>query len=273
MTDITPLILTYNEAPNIGRVLDRLTWADRVVVVDSGSTDGTLGVAARYPQAEVFHRPFDDHTAQWNFGLDHIRTEWALTLDADYVLSEALVEELTSLDPAAPYDGYEARFTYCIGGKPLRGTLYPPRIVLFRARRGRYEQDGHTQRLLLGGPVGALRSPIYHDDRKPLRRWLDNQRAYAALEADKLLSTLPDRLGRVDRLRRRGWVVPLLTPLYCLLGKRLLLDGRPGLTYTLQRTYAEVLLALELASRAHPQASEGSPVEATAPLEEARYPA
>jgi glycosyltransferase involved in cell wall biosynthesis len=247
---VTPLILTYDEAPNIRRVLNRLAWAARIVVVDSGSADGTLNLLSAYSQVEVFHRPFDDHTAQWNFGLDQVQTEWVLTLDADYVLGKSLVEEIKTLDPSAPFKGYEARFRYCIGGRPLRGTLYPPRVVLFRTGSGRYVQDGHTQRLHIEDKVGTLRSPIYHDDRKSLGRWLANQRSYAALEADKLLSTPPEHLGRADRLRRRGWIVPLLTPLYCLFGKGLLLDGHAGLAYTLQRTYAEVLLALELTSRA-----------------------
>ena len=93
-TKITPLILTFNEAPNIERTLAKLAWADDVVVVDSGSTDGTREILARHPNVRVFVRTFTTHAEQWNFGLVQtgIQTDWVLALDADYVLSAALVE-------------------------------------------------------------------------------------------------------------------------------------------------------------------------------------
>ena len=58
--NITPLIITYNEEANIARTLDRLVWAHRVVVIDSGSPDKTLEIVRSYPQVELSHREFDD---------------------------------------------------------------------------------------------------------------------------------------------------------------------------------------------------------------------
>lgn len=240
---ITPLVLTANEQANIDRTLSRLTWAERIVVVDSYSTDATLETLDDCPQVDVFQRDFDNHHDQWNYGLGQIDTKWALTLDADYVLSEAFVEKLRALHPET--DGYFGHFTYCIFGEPLRGSLYPPRRVLFRVEKGRYVQDGHTQRLDLDGPTGHLEAPIYHDDRKPLSAWLEAQKRYAEAEAKKLRRTPSAELGLTDRLRK-WYIAPLLMPFYCLLVKRLLLDGTAGWYYTLQRTYAEGVLALRL---------------------------
>src|SRR5258708_14791443 len=70
LADITPVILTYNEAANIGRSLGRLTWAGQVVIVDSGSTDETLVIAGRFPNVRTDHRPFDTHAQQWRFAVD-----------------------------------------------------------------------------------------------------------------------------------------------------------------------------------------------------------
>ncbi len=56
---ITPLILTYNEAPNIHRTLQHLTWADTIVVIDSFSTDNTLEILSECPQEKIFQREFD----------------------------------------------------------------------------------------------------------------------------------------------------------------------------------------------------------------------
>ena len=243
LTSVTPLILTYNEETNIDRTLGRLTWAERVVVVDSYSEDETVDIATSHDNVDLVQREFDDHTSQWNYGLEQVDTEWVLSLDADYQVPATFVEELRILDPPFDLAGYRAMFTYCVYGEPLRGTLYPPRIVLFRPDRARYEQDGHTQRLPVNGPVEDLDALLYHDDRKPLSTWLDNQRRYARLEAEKLAET--DDVGLMDRLRALTLAPPLVF-LYCLFVQGLILDGKAGWYYTLQRTYAEVLLALRL---------------------------
>lgn len=242
---ITPLVLTFNEAPNIGRTLSRLSWAERVVVVDSFSSDETIAICRRYPQVEVVQRPFDDHASQWNFGLDLIATPWVLSLDADYVLSHELLKELTEL-PAQQMDGYFARFTYCILGRPLRGSLYPPRVVLFRRDRGRYVQDGHTQLLRLDGASGWLNARILHDDRKPLDRWFADQLRYSAHELTHLLDTPPARLNTADRIRRSIVLAPLLVLVHVLVRQRGLLDGWAGWYYACQRALAELLLSLRL---------------------------
>jgi glycosyltransferase involved in cell wall biosynthesis len=239
---ITPLLLTYNEEANIGRTLGRLSWADQVVVVDSYSTDATTKIVEEHENAALVQREFDDHTSQWNFGLDQVETEWTLSLDADYLVPDAFVEEIRRRTPPSTLAGYRGSFVYCVQGRPLRGSLYPPRTVLFRTDRARYVPDGHTQRLSAEGPVRALDTPLKHDDRKPLSTWLDSQRRYAQLEADKLAEA--DDVDLTDRLRRTNVLAPLLTPLYCLFVQGLILDGWAGWHYTLQRTYAEVLLAL-----------------------------
>ena len=242
LTTVTPLILTYNEEANIDRTLGRLTWAERVVVVDSYSEDATVDIATSYDNVDLVQREFDDHTSQWNYGLDQIDTEWVLSLDADYQVPEAFVSEMQALRPSGDLAGYRATFTYCVFGEPLGGTLYPPRIVLFRNRKARYVQDGHTQRLSVKGLVGDLDTSLEHDDRKSLDRWLDNQRGYARLEAEKLREA--DEHSLPDRLRKTDVWGPLLVPLYCLFAKGLILDGWPGWYYTLQRTYAELIIAL-----------------------------
>jgi len=247
LEDITPLVLTWNEAPNLGRTLLRLGWAREVVIVDSGSTDDTRAIAARHPGARVIERAFDDHTSQWNFGLDAVATPWVLALDADYLLGEGFEAEVEARDEAV--DAYEAAFRYCVFGRPLLGSLYPPRALLFRRERCRYVQDGHTQRLQVNGALGRLQTPVDHDDRKPLSRWLLAQDRYAALEADKLLAADPAKLGLPDRLRRTGWAALPAVLVHTLLVKGVLLDGWRGGYYALQRLLAETLLALRLLER------------------------
>ena len=246
LNEITPLVLTYNEAPNIGRALGRLKWAREIVLVDSFSTDETLEIARSFPQVRALQRKFDNHTTQWNYGIDQCQSRWVLSLDADYILSDVLIHELEALKLADDTAACYARFRYCIGGRPLRGTLYPPRAVLFRKDKCRYEPDGHTQRLCITGATGWLRHSIDHDDRKPFARWLQAQDRYTELEAAKLLSTPVGQLRFPDRLRRKIIFAPALVFLYTMFGKGLILDGWPGWYYVFQRTLAETLLSLRL---------------------------
>lgn len=246
LQDITPLILTLNEEPNLRRCLEPLSWARTVMILDSGSMDGTPAIASEFANVEFLCRPFDDHTSQWNHGLDQVQTEWVLALDADYVLSPDFVKELEALpvDPAC--DAFFASFRYLVFGRPLRACLYPPRAVLFRKDRCRYRKDGHTQLLHVPGSSANLSARIDHDDRKPLTRWLSSQDKYAALEADKLLALSFGELDLQDRIRRAILPGPCLVFFYTLLVRGALLDGWHGWFYAFQRMVAEIMLSLRL---------------------------
>jgi hypothetical protein len=245
LDSVTPLILTFNEAPNIGDTLSRLSWAQRVIVVDSFSTDETVDIVRRFGNARIVQRAFDHFADQCNFGLSQIDTEWTLSLDADYKCSQSFVDEIAAVSENA-VNGYQTSFQYCVYGKPLHATLYPARTVLYRTKLAQYARDGHAHRVCVPGEVGKLKSRIQHDDHKRLNDWLDAQAKYAALEADKLRKTPFADLRWKDRLRRCYLVAPILTFVYCLCGKWLIFDGCAGMHYTLQRVYAEWLLGLKL---------------------------
>lgn len=253
LDQITPLILTYNEAPNIGRTLDCLRWAREVVVLDSHSTDETTTIAASFPNVRLVQRAFDSHQNQWQFGLHEtgITTEWVLALDADYIVTADLREELQNLTPNSETLGYRASFVYCVSGKRLNSGIYPPVTVLYRRAAANYVQDGHTQRISLSGKVETLQNPMLHDDRKPLSRWLDSQKRYTKLEAQKLRAADPTELNTIDRLRRWPLIVPPLALFYCLVVRGGILDGRRGLYYGFQRVTAELMLSLYLIKRSN----------------------
>lgn len=245
---ITPLILTLNEAPNIGRTLESLAWAKRVVVLDSQSTDETQAIVARFPNAALLVRKFDRLATQWNFGLAEtgISTDWILALDADYGMPPAFAEELARLDPPADIGGYRATFRYCIEGSPLRGALYPPVVVLFRRKGAVFAQDGHAHRIQVQGDIGAFSTPLLHDDRKSLAQWFSSQVKYMTLEAEKLRVASFKSLRWPDRIRKLVVVAPAAAFFYCLIVKGNLLDGRRGLVYAMQRATAEAILSLLL---------------------------
>jgi glycosyltransferase involved in cell wall biosynthesis len=249
LTDVTPLIITFNEAPNLRRTLNKLVWAQRIVVVDSGSTDETIDILRGYRNVEVFQHSFVDFASQCNFGLSQVMTPWVLSLDADYELSDELVIELQSLVPAQTTSGYQAKFIYRIYGRPLRGSLYPARTVIYRKANATYRNEGHGHRVSVSGEVLPLNAPIYHDDRKSLNHWFSSQQRYARQEAEHLLNSSRAALTTADRVRLTAWPAPLVVFVYTLLVKGCLLDGWPGWYYVLQRVLAETLICLEIIDR------------------------
>ncbi|TWU47522.1 Glycosyl transferase family 2 [Rubripirellula tenax] len=245
--EVTPLILSFNESPNIRDTLSRLSWASRVVVVDSFSSDKTLEILSQFPNVQVYQRRFDHFADQCNYGLEKIKTPWVLSLDADYKCPAGLASELEGLDGTK--HGYFAGFKYCIFGKALRATLYPPRTILYRKASAKYERDGHAHKVTISGEKGRLGSVLLHDDRKSLAVWCASQVRYANDEAKKLAGTAKQDLGWKDRLRLWYVVAPILTLFYCLFYKALILDGWRGIYYSLQRVFAELILGLVLLDR------------------------
>jgi len=248
LDQITPVLLSYNEVPNIGRTLAKLDWAREILIVDSGSTDGTVELVGQFSNVRCVTNNFSSHAEQWNFAISEpdLCSDWVLALDADYVLSDEVISEIADLDLNDHSAGYRAQFRYCVFGRPLRGSLYPPVVCLYRRSDATYEQDGHTQRVRLDGPIKDLRNVILHDDRKSFSRWLWAQERYAELEANALLLKRKKDLNIRDRLRLMIVVAPWLVPLHCFTVKQGFLDGWTGVFYALQRGIAEAILSLSL---------------------------
>jgi glycosyltransferase involved in cell wall biosynthesis len=240
---ITPVLLTSNEEQNIERTLSHLAWAKDIVVVDSGSTDGTLAALAKFPNVRVFSRRFDTHANQWRYATEEtkIGTNWLLRLDADYQVTDALVTELARLDPNAPINAYRIGFDYAIFSRKLLSSLYPPNTILLRKGCFSVRDKGHTEALDVHGPVGTLSAKIVHDDWKPTGQWLIGQARYMQRELDWMRVS---KGGLARWLRLRPPLMSIAVFLYCVFGKGLLLNGRAGMFYALQRMVAEGVLSL-----------------------------
>jgi len=242
---LTAVVLTWNEEENISRTLSHLTWLERIVVIDSGSTDRTAEIVKSFPNTELYIRSFDTHATQWNYGLGLCTSEWILSLDADYILPYAFIEEIKANLLKKEYSAFNTEFDFVIFERPLNANNTTPRPVLFKRQDCMYYDDGHTQRLKTDGKTGSFKNKILHDDRKPLSRWLHNQAAYSVKEADMLLRSGKD-LSFLEKLRKKKLYTPLLMFFFCLFRKRMIFNGWRGWHYTLQRTIVEMLISLRL---------------------------
>jgi glycosyltransferase involved in cell wall biosynthesis len=242
----TPVILTYNEEPNIEATLASLTWAPRVVIVDSGSSDRTAEIARSFGNVAWFARKFDSHAVQWSYAVHgtSIDTRYVLALDADMRPAPGFQEELARF---AEQSGQAALvpFEYRIHGRTLLGSIYPAQIRIFRKEAIRIEQRGHTQVFTTSVPVCRFRCKLIHEDRKPFNRWLANQLDYAGLEAERIRNT-PTQSFR-DHLRQSG-VSPAIWGAYAYLRAGGPLKGCASRAYAEERMVFEALLARLLSS-------------------------
>ncbi len=198
---LSVVIITKNEAGNIGACLDSVQWADELVVVDAESTDGTVDLAGAHTD-RVFVQPWLGFGPQKNVGIDKASGEWILIVDADERVTDALRDEIRSaLGIAMSRDvaGFEIPRRNFFYGKWIRGGgLYPDyQLRLFRRAAGRYDDTALHERLRLQGDIQRLKSPMDHLSMPTISRHVAKMRRYTSLGAEEKLKTR-SHVGFID---------------------------------------------------------------------------
>lgn len=220
---LSAAVIAKNEEEKIGRCLASLSFADEIVVVDSGSTDRTIEIAEA-AGAKVVHHEWEGHIQQKNFAIDQTTGEWVLSVDADEIVSPELRESILKAVENPDAEGYAVpRPVYYINRWIRHCGWYPDRKVrLFRRDKGRWGGENPHDKISLEGRSGVLRGDLYHlsfdnisDHMKTINSFTD----IAAAEG-------------VARSKSAGWFSLLLRPpatfikMYFL--KLGFLDGAPG---------------------------------------------
>jgi glycosyltransferase involved in cell wall biosynthesis len=194
------VVLTYNEELNLPACLTSVQGlADTLLVVDSGSTDRTLAIAAEHG-ARLLSHEFASHARQWGWALAQLdpRVEWVLGLDADQRLSSELREELAHLFTAEhrrlkDNDGFYVNRRQIFRGQWIHhGGYYPKYLLkLFRLSKVQLdERDLMDHHFYVSGKLSELRHDLIEDNRKEanISFWLSKHIAYAELHAREELS-------------------------------------------------------------------------------------
>jgi hypothetical protein len=159
-------VITRDEEDNIRGCLESVAWADERVVLDSGSTDGTVGIA-RSLGARVEVEEWRGYAPQKNRAAELCTGEWVLSIDADERVTEALRREIESALAAPPSSlpaGFSMpRLSFHLGRWIRRGGWYPDRKVrLARRGKGAWVGEEVHEHLEVEGPVGRLGKPLLH---------------------------------------------------------------------------------------------------------------
>lgn len=157
-------LITRNEATNLEACLRSVAWADEIVVVDHGSSDGTPELAARLGARLTRTPDWPGFGAQKNRAVETCSGDWILSLDADERVSNSLRAEIEAALAAPQFDVYEMprRSTYC--GRFIRHGGWSPDYCarLFRRGTAKFSASRVHERLLSERPVGRLSQPLVH---------------------------------------------------------------------------------------------------------------
>ena len=250
MQDIAVIILTLDEKPNIAKAIESVRGRAPVIVVDSGSMDGTRDIAREHG-AEVHVHEFVDYASQRNWALAQAqsRFRWVFFLDADEEITPELWSEIEETIGRDDVDGAYVGLTFVVLGRELKHGGFGSAAILrlmrpsvARFTRGTNERvDDSDMR------VTKLAAKLRHADAKPLAEWFRKHVRYAQREAQHYLDSDDHKRGLSGfGLRTKGartigvrWAynkMPLMVRPFVHFGRTVVaqhawLDGVPGLLF------------------------------------------
>lgn len=233
MIPLSAVIITRDAATQLLPCLEALGFCDEILVVDSGSADGTVELARRHG-ARVIETHWRGFGPQKQYAVEQAANDWVLCIDADERVSGLLRDAMVAVLPAPTFAAY--RFARCnrFMGRYLRhGEGYPDwSLRLFDRRQAHWSADAVHERVVTDGPVGTLAGDLYHDSAESLESYLAKQNRYSTLAASAALTA--GKRSSVARLL----LSPLLRFIKFYVLRAGFLDGVPGLVHILIGCYA-----------------------------------
>lgn len=246
------VILTYNEEVHIARAINNVHhWADKIIVLDSHSTDKTVQIAESFG-VEVIFRKFDSYKNQRQHAIEYCKniTEWMFFLDADeYLLEETKDEIKQAINKKNGMVGYYLSFRFIFMDKWIKhGGYYPCYLMrLFRPQTA-ILHDEFNEHVSVTGPSAKLKGDFVDHRLKDIASWIDKHNTYAMIEALSLWKAKHNRertknLNLFIQTERKKWFreniwnhLPLLLKSIAYFFYRYFvrfgfLDGREGFIY------------------------------------------
>ena len=268
-SNVTAIILTLNEERDLSRCLQSLAWCDKIVIVDSGSTDATLEIAERQ-QCDIHSNAWPGFAAQRNWALQNttIETEWVLFVDADEMIPNALAHDIQQAilrDKSAFYLCFRVILFGTWVKKSSNFPIWHPRLC--RVGRVRFKQSitGHGETWDVNGEVDYIRTPyVHYSFSKGLTAWLAKHNRLSSIECDAFFKAefslkknsaalfAKDQHKKRQALRQISFRLPLrpfLRFFYSYIFKGGFLEGRAGFTYCLLYLIYELMIQVKIVEK------------------------
>ena len=186
---VSAVIITFNAARLLTEVLQALSWAAEVVVVDSGSTDDTLRIATQH-NCRTAHRHFDGYGNQKHFAVAMAQNDWVLVVDADEVVTPELAREIQDAVQNTTFQGYMVPISLIFMGKLMRyGREYKmPHLRLFNKKFGNYNNHLVHEDVVLDGQIGKLKNQMLHDSYGSVSDFIQKLNRYTTASAEAMQS-------------------------------------------------------------------------------------
>lgn len=185
---LSAIVITKNEERVIERCLRSLAFCDEVLLIDSGSTDRTLALAEAAGAKVHVHADWQGFGEQRNRGLAHAQGEWALMVDADEWVPEALQQQIRRAIEASEHSAFRVpRLSSYCGQFMRHGGWWPDYVTrLLRTRRARYDGEIH-ERAVIDGSIGTLTQPLMHESFRDLEQVIGKMNTYSTWGAQQIV--------------------------------------------------------------------------------------
>jgi glycosyltransferase involved in cell wall biosynthesis len=183
---VSAVIITFNEEKIIRKTLSKLYWCDEIIIVDSHSTDNTVSICQEFG-CKVFLRSFDGYGAQKRFAVSKAKNDWLLCIDADEVLTDALVAELIDNLQATPsVAGFSLPMNLVFLDKEFTRGKESGRyfLRLFNKQKGGISADIVHEKLQVEGEIKKLKNIIQHYSYTSVQQYLDKLNRYSTYTAE-----------------------------------------------------------------------------------------
>ena len=190
MPRLSDILITKNEASRLAATLEAVAFADEIIVLDSGSTDGTLELARKFTDKVQVTADWPGFGPQKNRALDLAGGDWVLSLDADERLTPELAAEIQAVIAAPKAEVYELPRSSSFCGRSMNHSGWWPDYVfrLFRRGAARFSDDLVHERLVFEGTAGRLTAPLLHESFRTLDEVLSKINHYSSAGAEQALA-------------------------------------------------------------------------------------